>query len=330
MAWPKGGTGKAKGKPKGKPGDFRQPEGKVRRSQVVTTFGPGAMIDLVDQAVMVGGLDVWSYPPGRRREASVPEPRLRETLLERLAGGDLKLAAEHYFLQPPPGNDKEPQRESGIRVLEYPQWFVCQNPECRALVRFDGLEAKGQSYVHDCGRGRAKSKCVPVRFVAACERGHVEDLPWRDFAHRNRPPGSICPAPSLRLREGATGDFFEIVVECLACGGQARLSSAAAPGALGTCHGHRPWLGDAAAACDRPLRLLVRSASNAYFAQVVSAVSIPEKGKELEDAVRSQWNVLQTATAGTLPAFRTIPGVQVALAPYGDAEVLAVIDDIRN
>ena len=38
----------------------RAPAGQIRQSQIVTTFGPGAMVDLPDHAVIIGGLDHWS------------------------------------------------------------------------------------------------------------------------------------------------------------------------------------------------------------------------------------------------------------------------------
>ena len=37
-----------------------RPHGQIRQSQIVTTFGPGAMVDLPKQSVLVGGLDYWS------------------------------------------------------------------------------------------------------------------------------------------------------------------------------------------------------------------------------------------------------------------------------
>ena len=52
------------------------PQGQLRQSQVVTTFGPGSMIDLPDHSVIVGGLDHWE---GSARE--IDEPRLVEKLL---------------------------------------------------------------------------------------------------------------------------------------------------------------------------------------------------------------------------------------------------------
>ena len=44
----------------------------IRQSQLVTTYGPGSMIDLPDYSVMVSGLDEWAY---QRRER-IDEPRL--------------------------------------------------------------------------------------------------------------------------------------------------------------------------------------------------------------------------------------------------------------
>ena len=33
-----------------------RPNGTIRRSQVLTTYGPGAMVDLPNRAVLIGGL----------------------------------------------------------------------------------------------------------------------------------------------------------------------------------------------------------------------------------------------------------------------------------
>lgn len=64
----------------------RPPEGKVRLSQVVTTFGPGAMVDLLDHAVLIGGLDYWRYD--RHKDAGfIHEPRLRDAVGSSMRSG---------------------------------------------------------------------------------------------------------------------------------------------------------------------------------------------------------------------------------------------------
>jgi len=308
---------------------FERPHGQVRRSQVVTTYGPGALVDLIDHAVLVGGLDFWSWDLRSGPKQAIEEPRLRDVLAQQLKGVGRELSVDNAFFEPPVGSDREPTRRSGIQVLEFPQWFVCQNPACRALVRKDSLELRSQRYRHACDDRKRGTESVPVRFVAACPRGHLEDYPWLAFVHelagRQR-----CSAPRLKLDEGASGDFSEIWVRC-ACGGQRPLAQAMAKEFKIPCRGERPWLGaESREDCEESLRLLVRTASNAYFAQTVSALSVPEVGREMEEAVRQVWDILKSATAETLGAFRSIPRVQMAIGRYSDDDVLATVAALKK
>ena len=55
----------------------RKAHGQVRRSQVITTYGPGALIDLPRYSAIVGGLDTW---PKTSDLEEVVEPRLARKL----------------------------------------------------------------------------------------------------------------------------------------------------------------------------------------------------------------------------------------------------------
>ncbi|MEM9553684.1 MAG: DUF1998 domain-containing protein [Acidobacteriota bacterium] len=299
------------------------PEGEIRRSQVVGTYGPGALVDLLEHAVLVGGLDFWNYPNGPR--PVIPEPRLRERLTERLARLDppVHLSEDEPFLGPPAARDDAPAPWNGVQALEFPGWFVCQNTDCRALVGRGTLDLKNDRWHHLCDDGK-QSPVVPVRFVAACVRGHVQDFPWVFFAHLGV---STCASPRLCLDEGASGDFSDIRVTCRTCGAHQPLSRARIRDAELPCRGRRPWLGDYGREdCDRTMRLLVRTATNAYFGQVESALSIPDPTREIEDRLESIWPIVKNAEADSLPVLRsTIDSVAAALEGYSDEDVLTAI-----
>ena len=303
------------------------PDGTVRQSQLVTTFGPGSLMDLVDHAVLVGGLDFWSYDKAKGLPV-IHEPRLRDAIAMRIEGSDRKLSVEKAFLAPPVGNDQEPTKFSGAQVLQFPSWMVCQKQDCRALVRSSGLEIKSGRYYHRCTGGKP-SLAVPVRFVGACKRGHVTDWDWIWFCHREY---EKCAAPNLRLIEGATGDFSEVRIHC-SCGAWTRMADALATEINPYCRGDRPWLGEQGREeCGERLRLLVRTASNSYFSHVVSALSIPEKGKEVDEAVQTLWNyLLKVDSEEKLVMVREMmPEVEAGLAGYSNEETLKAIEARRK
>src|SRR5262245_25455204 len=216
---------------------MKPPDGRIRQSQVVSTFGPGSMLDLVDDAVLVGGLDFW------RLEGSgeiVNEPRLLEVVEPLFQKNKWPLSKEAPFRKPPAGDEREPLESCGIQVYLFPRWFVCQNPRCRALARADSLEPVNKEYRHRCsGPEVRQERCVPIRFVAACRRGHLSDIDWPWWMHEGIP----CDAPQLRLEEGVTGDFSEIAVSCVTCNRRRRLIDMTVEERKHRCAGERPWLG---------------------------------------------------------------------------------------
>jgi hypothetical protein len=305
------------------------PQGAIRQSQIVTTFGPGAMVDLVHDAVLIGGLDLWNYEGGAKH---ITEPRLRARVIEALQRGNeddeqIDLSADQPFRAPPEGDDAAPSRNCGIRAIEFPRWFVCQ--ACRALVRKDQLEYKGHAYRHYC-LGKHNGVAVPVRFVSACKRGHLDDFPWVGFAHKE---GPLCSTPQLYLHEGASGDFSEVTVHCETCQRPPRrLSEAKNPLAMPECGGWRPWLGvNAKQDCEERQKLIVRTASNSYFPQVMSALTIPDPDDELRGKLATVMDSLRKAKFEHLDMLRELrDDVRLALDGYSNEQVWASLQTMRD
>ncbi len=312
---------------KKKDGKATRPDGQLRQSQLVTTFGPGAMVDLVDRAVVIGGLEHWAY--GKNDYVALDDARLRRSLLPRLKAldPDLDLARVDYFRMPPAGDPRNAWPGVGVRALEFPRWFVCQT--CRRLARAaEAFENKNGRYRHECSPKKFSS-AVPVRFVAACQRGHLSDFPWSRFVHMDR-EGGECESPKLLLREQAVGDTSRIFVDCTNCGAQNPMSRAAV--LPYKCNGDRPWLGGRAAteACELQAELLVRTASHAYFAQVVSALRLPEGEPDPLRArleAKDVWQAVQNVTEAAELAMlvKLMPNVKSAVDGHDPSAVLAAI-----
>lgn len=302
---------------------YQKPDGEIRQSQLITTFGPGALVDLVNDAVVISGLEFWHYP---QRYRVIDEPRLRDDLVERFRRLGRRLDPQAPFREPPLGEMREASPSCGIDALEFPRWFVCQSDRCRALTRSDGLERKRDRYVHDCDAG-GPSECVPVRFVAACKNGHLDEFPWVRWVHDR---ANLCASPRLRLLEGATGDFSEVIIRCV-CGAVRPLLQAVAEAANPSCEGRRPWLGsEGNEECNERIHLLTRTGSDVYYAQVESALSIPDGGHRLRELVQDKWNILKKVTSAE--GLQSLKGLVEELAVFdawSDAEVVDAIEDVR-
>jgi len=267
----------------------RKPHGEIRQSQLITTFGPGSLLDMPRHSVIVGGLDTWSA--GRGGKDEVIEDRLRDKVRLILENPDTRLVA-------PPVSDDD-QDNCGITVYKFPKWFVARadthtgDVRRRALVHENDIERGGYVPV---GGGKALP-VVPVRFVKACRKGHISDIDWYHFVHAGH--GDCCCHGGKKLwieERGSSGDLAEMFVIC-DCGAERSMvegmNMEVRP--FPPCGGDRPWLGPYGKddRCGEPSRLLVRTASNAYFPQILRVISLPMANAELKQVVADQWEHLQ-------------------------------------
>jgi hypothetical protein len=257
----------------------KRPHGQIRRSQVVTTFGPGSLVDLPSHSVIVGGLDYWT------KGEEVIEPRLAAKLKEAL-----RLPALALHAPPPDHEDPTAPQKTGITAWQFPEWFITQgalgsdfgrSTRSRRLIHRGSL-SRGK-FVDDDKKGRP---VVPVRFVRACRRGHIGEIDWYGFVHQG---ATACRRPLWMEERGTSGDLAEVWIRC-ECGLERQFVEATRFGTLGNCDGSRPWLGPyTKEPCGEPNRMLVRSASNAYFPQTMSVISLPDRDEAIARAVDQVW-----------------------------------------
>ncbi|MEZ1315303.1 DUF1998 domain-containing protein [Pseudomonas fluorescens] len=279
--------------------------GDLRRSSVVATFGPGAIIDFrAEQATIsavAAGLEEWdrSFPPaGLRNEQCIHEPRLQRKL------------GVHGFRLPPVTDPARAKKGNGDKrslvAARFPGWLQC--PRCNRIApqkKWGHEPGKAFRYC-SClsGKGVAgRTYVVPVRFVMACPNGHLDDFPWHwwvnheegcagrsDFLHleSERPghAGLILSCPQCNARKSMDGIFSNQTWE--------RFS---------TCSGKRPWLAGPDQNCSHHPQAVQRGASNLYFPVIESALSIPPWSDRLQEVIGIYWDAIVTVESGQRVSF---------------------------
>ncbi|WFU31428.1 DUF1998 domain-containing protein [Bradyrhizobium brasilense] len=273
--------------------------GELRRSAAVATFGPGAVVDFrADRATVsavAAGLEEWdrNFPPsGMVNEQTIREERLEKKLNKR------------GFRLPPVRDPLKEKDEKALVAVRFPTWLQC--PQCDRIGRQDmwaDQPGRAGRFCPECTRrapGRKEVYVVPVRFVIACEAGHLDEFPWHMWVDHD----AACSNSKgfLKLVSEQAG-LAGLILSCPTC--QARKSmegifSTRETSRLPACRGLRPWLSGPAQTCTHRPRATQRGASNLYFPVIESALSIPPWSDRLKEAIGMAWELI----VGVLPEDR--------------------------
>jgi len=245
----------------------------LRKSQAITTFGPGSIVDLRYTSVMMAGLDFW-----------------RENLTNDIHHPELERALHVELFRMPKTED-----ENGMKSLPaviFPEWLVCSR--CNRLAPFEfftqGTQQEGkQIKCPDCNK-----RVYPARLVVACKHGHIDDFPWAEWVHE-RAGIPVCDQPALFLRSrGFSSTLADLELSCKECDIKTSMGGATQESNLNfhKCTGRRPWLGDTEE-CNEKVRPLQRGASNVYFSILVSAISIPPWSSGLFSVLDPYWEAVK-------------------------------------
>lgn len=226
--------------------------GELRPNQIITTFGPGAIVDAVKDSVTVLDINYW-----KEKGAKIIDGRLASYL-----GVDC-------FYMP------RTSYSGDVPVISFPYKHVCSNSRCGRIfdIRDDfNLDKylKFGATCPDCGW-----KGYPSRFITVCEDGHMDDFPWSWWVHRG---ATQCKGKLKTYSTGNTSTLADMWVECTSCGTKRSMSGAMQKENIEGCnctgnHPFRPTV--KRMKCLKPAIPSQRGASNVYFAVSRSAISIP-------------------------------------------------------
>ncbi|WP_431235128.1 DrmB family protein [Mycolicibacterium psychrotolerans] len=285
--------------------------GQARRSQLVTTYGVGAIIAIEDESFMIAGLDLWDADD---QTLWIHEPRLER-----------QCTVQHFVLPAASGDDKK----NDIPVERFPRWYSC--PNTGELDEYRHLAAAfDQNACGTCG-----TSLVPSRFVMVCDGGHIDDFPYHRWAHSqtNDPRGTRDGQHDLTITTlGLTASLRDIVIRC-SCGASRSMEGSFRGNALTDvtpCTAQQPWLGRRdPEGCRRRPRVLQRGASNVWFPVVESAISIPPWSEEAFKVLNRYWEAIRHIGAADLPNVLAGMGLD-RLSGNTVAELVDVVQERRN
>lgn len=279
----------------------------LRRSQLIAPFGVGAIHILKgSKAVITAGLDFWYVDPSNhsKRAASEQirilriddEPRLME-----------RFGVSHFRQPPGPETDLPNYTNLEIPLFRFPTWYHC--PRCHQMDQRNLNHQKNAKCGNKTCTGFERENLRQVSFAAACDHGHLQDFPWKEWVHREELP--TCDG-NLSYRAGGSGSLNDIKISCDGCNKRRSLAgimSGSLPDSESSdsekkngwsaltnsllkkqeeseatansapkyyCEGGRVWLGEAKGQpCNRPLRGILINATNGHYAKVNSALWIP-------------------------------------------------------
>jgi hypothetical protein len=320
----------------------RTPVGEVRPSQLLWTYGPGALIDLPSLSVVTLGVDQWE----RDRCDPIQEPRLLAAV-RKVLGSQVETLRVPPFQKTELVDPNSAEAKIGVPVRPFPRWLRCV--KCGLLSPFDkGLfEIKEDRYrpdrtrfVHKACRGSkgnlpAKdADAVPARFLLACRNGHLDDFPWDYFVHGGH--GS-CRGTLRFYESGASLQTENLWVKCDECGAAKNLALAfgkAGEENLPGCRGRHPHLDHFDEECNEEARAVLLGATNSWFPITLSVLAIPQAKDSLGQLVRDGWEFFDDLNSAsevalvvkTLKSAGGLPGID----KYEPATIWSAIEAHRR
>lgn len=260
----------------------------MRRNQLIGPWGVGAIVPFPnDESLMIAGLDMWRY--NDKDQFIIKDERLEK----RIGVKELRWPPDYREKNVDPNN-----YHMTIPAVRFPTWYYC--PFCGQMKKTTYYSIQPECDARQWNKGRICSnktkfrrKMIPERFVVICPEGHIDDFPVAEWLHYNSGHNYDDNCVIRRSTGGLSASLSGVSYEC-SCGAKKTIAGAMRPGALSrigySCKGSKPWLGisesDSPCAEDpEKLRVVLRGATNVWFANDISSIYIPTNSSEKDKKI---------------------------------------------
>lgn len=261
--------------------------GEIRKSQLISTFGIGSVVDFVKDTAIIAGVDDWDKDNGYQTR------KISNENLQAFTGAK-------FFLEPKVAHNIGFKKSDDVLAHIFPQKLYC--PKCKSIINY--REVINQQNKHRCNRdGDNGKKCnghlVASRFVLICENGHMEDFPYSWWVHHGKECASNKPSPRIKMYNiGNRSDAESLMLECTDCKAKRSMvgvfNKNAFAGENGKlCCGIHPHLKNYQTYCQAVPKTRLRSSTGVYFPITQSALLIPPWSSKAVGVLKNELQVLE-------------------------------------
>lgn len=235
----------------------------IRHSQYILTLGPGAILESINGPRLIPRPDIGLFSSGEGEDIGSLE--IRDRRFSALLSAEYPNNGRRVRLFHLPSTSEGNQ---GLyKTREFPEWRLCTD---------HGVLFHRSTCCKKCGE---TSNAYPIRFVMACPKGHMGDVPWEWAVHRAT--GGHCEKDhhSSYHWSGGGRSFDQIVISCPECGasvtfGELYREFTRCPGIHPETVPLRANLSPNIGACKEKAQIMQRQATNLHMPEIVSLFSV--------------------------------------------------------
>ncbi len=300
--------------------------GSIRPSQLISGFGPGALVNLEHDTVMILGLQFW------------PRDTIEKKYFKKVRHPYLSRQLEKSYFKMPISNETT----TAIPCISFPQWAVCQ--KCSRLQKHSRYTNSDKGFF--CKFCDSDLPLYHATFVQICDNGHIHEFPWEAWAHRNKigdrtkisctkAEGEEAKLEFTTTKKGT--NLANYIVTCLHCGNGRQLSGATDPtkyAQLGftTCFRDQPWLGKTdSKSCSAKVYGVQVNSSSVYYSSSVTSILIPNWIHDIDEVLDKNEGINADRIRADRKEGRSYEGImeyhksvmfKEVLETYGEKEVI--------
>ena len=284
----------------------------IRRSQTVFLYGPGAIINLRNGNAAISAimteLAAWEFS-GTARTKTTRLQRFNDARLSHSLNEKHDISVDYFRLPPvEPENKKsgfsgKNKSKAHLIAKVFPEFLLC--PKCQNIKRFDKWsrdEGSIRRYCSSCSSSSTNTKfVVPVRFVRACENGHLDNFnfSWwlkhcsERYTGITKEQQDCMHADHLKLIQEKGLGLSSLKLRCKECGLSCSMKGIFQQKTK--CTGRKPWLideKDHRDECDQMMVASQRNAKNLWLGLAESAIFIPPWDEVTPRKLGDWWDLI--------------------------------------